>query len=127
MHRIAPGQRNTWYLEILGTTRSMRWSSANPKLLEQLDYRGGSEQTWQQIQTGYEPAFKSITGSIFEFGFTDAILQMWASYLYELSTGKPLGRFSGCVTPAETMLSHRLFTAALESHERCAVVEIKRD
>jgi predicted dehydrogenase len=127
MHRISPGQRNTWYLEVLGTRRSMRWSSANPKLLELLDYRGGSEQTWQQIQTGYEPAFRAITGPIFEFGFTDAILQMWASYLYELSNGRTVGRFAGCVTPAETMLSHRLFTAALESHERRAVVEIKPD
>jgi predicted dehydrogenase len=127
MHRIAPGQRNTWYLEILGTQRSMRWSSANPKLLEQLDYRAGGEQVWQQIQTGYEPAFKTITGPIFEFGFTDAILQMWASYLCELSNGRAAGRFSGCVTPAETMLSHRLFTAALESQERSTVVELKTD
>jgi hypothetical protein len=71
------------------------------------------------VQTGYEPAFKGITGGIFEFGFSDSILQMWAAFLHELVHGEPLKRFAGCVTPEETALSHRLFTAALES-QRCA-------
>ena len=30
---------------------------------------------------GQETAFKSITGGIFEFGFSDAILQVWAGYV----------------------------------------------
>lgn len=122
-HRIAPGQKNTWYIEILGTRMSARWSSGNAKILELLDYRGG-EQNWLQVQTGYEPAFKTITGGIFEFGFTDSILQMWAAFVHELAAGTPLTRFAACVTPAETALSHRLFTAALRSHQRNTVEQV---
>jgi predicted dehydrogenase len=123
--RISPGQKNTWYLEVLGTQSSARWSTANPKLLEVLNYTGG-EQIWQHVQTGYEPAFKTITGGIFEFGFTDAMLQMWAAFVYELSEGKPLKRFAQCVTPQETALSHKLFTAALESQRNTSTVSINR-
>ena len=64
---------------------------------------------------GYETAFPTITGGIFEFGFTDSILQMWASFVTELAGEKLPGRFAQCVTPEETALSHRLFTAALAS------------
>jgi predicted dehydrogenase len=124
LQRIAPGQRNTWYTEVLGTRASVRWSSANPRLLEVMRYTPGAEQVWEQVQTGYEPAFKTITGSIFEFGFSDSIVQMWAAFLYELSHGKPLKRFAGCVTPEETALSHRLFTAALESQRDSTTVTI---
>jgi predicted dehydrogenase len=74
---------------------------------------------------GQETAFKTITGSIFEFGFSDAILQMWAAFVYELATGQRRKPFAGCVTPEETALSHELFTAALESHRRTQVVRIE--
>ena len=120
--RIAPGEKNTWYIEILGTQKSVRFSTKNPKRLSVLEY-SGSGQTWQQIDMGHETAFKSITGEIFEFGFSDSILQMWAAYLYELQYGKPLHRFAGCVTPEETAMSHRLFTAALKSFAMKRVVE----
>lgn len=112
--RIAPGQRDNWYTEILGTRTSVRWSSAHADVLDILEYSGG-EQTWKQVQTGHETAFKTITGDIFQFGFTDSILQMWAAFLHELVHGKPLKPFAGCVTPAEAALSHHLFTAALKS------------
>jgi len=121
--RIAPGEKNTWYLEIKGTRAAARFSTKNPKRLEVLEYSGG-EQTWRQIDMGHETAFKSITGGIFEFGFSDGILQMWAAFLHELTSGEPPTRFASCVTPAETALSHRLFTAALESNRRGAVVSI---
>jgi hypothetical protein len=65
---------------------------------------------------GHETAFASITGGIFEFGFSDAILQMWAAFLHELVHGRPPASFAGCVTLPEVALSHRLFTAALQSH-----------
>jgi predicted dehydrogenase len=112
--RIAPGQKNTWYVEILGTKASVRFSTRNPKRLELLQYNGG-EQVWGQVEVGYQPAFLTITGAIFEFGFPDAILQMWAAFLYELEHGSLPSRFAGCATPEESALSHRLFTAALES------------
>ncbi len=112
--RIAPGETNTCYFEVKGLKGCGRWSSKNPRRLEILEYKGGS-QAWQQIDMGWEAAFKGITGGIFEFGFTDSILQMWAAFLYELTEGKPKSRFAGCVTPAEAAMSHRLFTAALKS------------
>jgi predicted dehydrogenase len=114
--RITPGQKDTWYIEILGMKKSARFSTKNPKLLEILDYTNGS-QARQHIDMGHETAFKSITGGIFEFGFSDAILQMWAAFIYELHHSKPLSKFASCVTPAEAAMSHRLFTAALKSHK----------
>lgn len=121
--RIAPGQKNTWYTEVLGTKASVRWSSVNPKILEVLEYTGG-DQAWVQVQTGSETAYKSITGANFEFGFSDSILQMWAAFVYELAHGQPLNRFAGCVTPEEAALSHRLFTAALESQKTASTVKL---
>jgi predicted dehydrogenase len=121
--RIAPGERNTWYINILGTQASARFSTKNPRRLELLEYRGG-EQAWQELDMGQETAFKTITGVNFEFGFSDAILQMWASYVYEIIKGQPLKRFAGCVTPEETAVSHQLFTAALESQHQTRVVSL---
>jgi len=115
--RIAPGQKDTWYIEILGTEKSVRFSTKNPKRLETMDYVNTGSQAWQVLDMGHETAFKSITGGIFEFGFSDSILQMWAAFLYELSEGKVKDKFAACVTPEEATLSHRLFTAALKSQE----------
>jgi len=123
--RIAPGQKDTWYIEVLGMKKSARFSTVNPKLLEVLDFTAGKSQAWQQVAMGYETAFPTITGGIFEFGFTDAILQMWASFLYELVHGRPAARFAGCITPEEAALSHRLFTAALTSQRERRTVEIE--
>ena len=123
MQRIAPGERNTWYLTIKGTKACARFSTAQPKTLEILNYAGG-EQVWGRVQVGYEPAFKTITGGIFEFGFTDAMLQMWAAFIGELAGQTPPARFAGCVTPAEAALSHRLLTAALESQRTSATVAL---
>jgi len=123
--RIAPGQKDTWYCEVLGMRKSARYSSKNTNCIEIMDYSNGGEQAWQIIDMGHETAFKSITGGIFEFGFSDSILQMWAAFLYELVHGEPLKKFAGCVTPEETAISHRLFTAALESHRTKSTVELR--
>ncbi len=88
-----------------------------------LKYSGG-EQTWDHIDTGQETAFRTISGGLFTLSFSDALLQMWAAFLYEFINGNPLKKFAGCVTPEETALSHRLFTAALESHKNRAVVNV---
>ncbi|MFH1023138.1 MAG: Gfo/Idh/MocA family oxidoreductase, partial [Planctomycetota bacterium] len=119
--RIAPGEKDTWSIAIKGMTAAARFSTKNPKRLELLEYAGG-EQAWRQIDMGQETACPVITGGIFEFGFSDAILQMWAAFVTELATGKTPARFAGCVTPEETAWSHRLFTAALESQKTAAVV-----
>src|ERR1043166_8422493 len=123
LQRIAPGQKNTWYLEIFGTKASARFSTRDPKRLERLEYTG-SEQVWGDVQTGHEASFKTITGPIFEFGAPDAILQMWAAFMHELVEGNPLKKFAACATPEEATLSHRLFTAALESHRNNSVVTL---
>ncbi|MEA2062215.1 MAG: gfo/Idh/MocA family oxidoreductase, partial [Gemmatimonadota bacterium] len=122
--RIAPGEKNTWYLSVLGTRASARFSTKNPALLQMLEYTGGG-QVWQNIDMGHETAFKTITGSIFEFGMPDALLQMWAAFLDELQNGRSRKSFTGCVTPEETSLSHGLFTAALHSHRTQSVVPIE--
>ncbi len=75
---------------------------------------------------GQEVAFPSITHELFQFGVSDAILQMWAAYLYELDQSKPLSPFSGCTRPDETALWHKLFTAALESQAGGKTVPIPR-
>jgi len=123
-HRIAPGQKNNWYVEILGTKASARWSSAHADILEIMTIER-AEQVWGQIQTGHETAHKTITGGIFQFGFSDSILQMRASFLYELQHGQPIRKFAGCVTPDEAALSHRLFTAALASQGEKRVCQIE--
>ncbi|MBN1558034.1 MAG: Gfo/Idh/MocA family oxidoreductase [Lentisphaerae bacterium] len=113
-HRIAPGHKNTWYLDIMGTAACARWSSKQINTLSVMEYTGG-DQAWQVLDMGHETAHKSITGGIFEMGFSDSILQMWAAFLYELEHGAPVSRFAGCVTPEEAAYSHRVFTAALKS------------
>lgn len=121
--RIAPGEKNTWFIEILGTKASARFSTKNPKRLQVLEYTGG-EQVWQNIDMGHETAFKTITGGIFEFGFSEAIQQMWAAFLYELHHGQPLKKFAQCATPEEAAQSHLLFTAALQSQKEQRTVAI---
>ena len=49
--RIAPGEKNTWYLEVLATQVSARFSTKNPKRLEVLEYSGG-EQVWRPDRHG---------------------------------------------------------------------------
>lgn len=122
--RIAPGEKNNWYLEIYGTMASARFSTRNPRRLMLLEY-GGGEQSWQQFDMGQETAFKTITGSNFEFGFSDAILQMWAAFVYEMVKGERQKLFAGCVTPEETAVSHELFTASLQSHKRGRVTGLR--
>jgi predicted dehydrogenase len=123
--RIAPGEKDTWYCEIYGMKKSALYTSKNTNLIRIMDYTKGGEQIWQHIDMGHETAFKSITGPIFEFGFSDSILQMWAAFLYELVHGKPLKKFAGCVTPEEVALSHTLFTAALISQKEKRTVSLQ--
>jgi predicted dehydrogenase len=113
--RIAPGETNTWFIEIDGTAGSIRYSTKHPKTLHWMDYAAGAEQAWRVLDLGSASAYSSITGGIFEFGFSDAILQMWAAFLDELAHREQmLGPFR-CATPEEAAVTHRLFTAALRS------------
>jgi predicted dehydrogenase len=120
--RMAPGMTNTWYIEVDGLKASARFSTRDPKSFFYL-LSGEKEQPWCRLDMGYTPAVPGITGSIFEFGFSDSLLQMWAAFLLELDAGKP--RIFGCVTPEETRLSHALLTAALESNRRKSVEPVR--
>jgi predicted dehydrogenase len=121
--RIAPGEKNSWSFEIMGTRRSARFTTKQANTLQLLDYTGG-EQAWQHLDMGHEMTFPTITGGIFEAGFSDIFLQMWAAYLVEMEQGAPPARFAGCVTPEETRLHHHVLSAALDSHHSRQVADI---
>ena len=120
MKRLAPGETNTWFIEILGTEGGVRYTTKEPKTLWL--FERGKEQFWQRIDLGHQMAFPTITGGIFEAGFPDCFLQMWAAYAAERAG--VLGQRFGCVKIEEAILSHELFAAAIESHRAKTVVSM---
>jgi len=120
--RISPGETNTWYIEVLGTKGGVRYSTKETKTLWtfKLD---GDEQVWQRTDLGFKGVpFPTITGGIFEPGFSDCFMQMLAAYVAERE-GALGGRF-GCVTPEEAVQSHYVFDAALKSQANQSVERI---
>ncbi len=122
--RIAPGETNTWVIEVDGTAGSIAYTTKYPKTLRSLAYEPGSPQSWQVLDLGSQSAYPTITGSIFEFGFSDGVLQMWAAFLDELVNQEAMRQPFRCATPEEAAWSHRLFTAAVESQRTSATVKI---
>ncbi|MCX6977722.1 MAG: Gfo/Idh/MocA family oxidoreductase [Verrucomicrobia bacterium] len=119
--RLAPHEMNTWFIEVLGTERGIRFSTKEPKSLH--IFRRQPEQTWERYDVGLSSnAFPTITGGIFEAGFSDAFQQMWAAFVAERQ-GFLNGRF-GCATPDEAVASHEIFAAALLSHSQRRVVDL---
>ncbi|WKK58715.1 Gfo/Idh/MocA family protein [Sphingobacterium sp. BN32] len=114
MKRLAPGETNTWFIEVLGTEGGIRYSTKDVKALWTYNWNGGKEQSWQRVDLGFEVPFPTVTGGIFEPGFPDVFQQMLAAYFAERE-GELAGRF-GCVTLEEAIESHEVFAAALESH-----------
>lgn len=110
--RIAPGQINSWSFEAIGMDGGVRFSTRTPTTVQRFARRGG-EQVWEEVQPGNASSWPSITGGIFEFGFSDALLQMWGAYLAERAGA--LGDRFGCATPLEALDAHRVFAAALRS------------
>lgn len=111
--RMAPGQTNTWFIEVYGTEGSMKFSTHDPKSIYYLETTG-KEQGWTRVDIGSQSFIPTITGSIFEFGFSDAFQQMIGAFMLELSDIRANHPFKN-VLPDETLLSHHLMTAALES------------
>jgi predicted dehydrogenase len=122
--RIAPGETNTWLIEVGGTDGSIAFSTKLPKTLRTMAYEPGGPQEWRSRDLGSQSAYPSITGGIFEFGFADAIQQMWAAFLDELAHGDDMRGPFRCATPEEAAATHRVFTAALESSARASVVAL---
>ena len=121
LKRFAPGETNTWYIEILGTDGGVRYSTKTPKTL--WTFRREKEQIWDQTDLGFQMVFPVITGGIFEPGFPDILLQMWAAFLAERAG--ELGDRFGCATVDEAVASHRIWAAALSSQKANTSVEVK--
>jgi hypothetical protein len=93
-----------------------------------MSYEPGGPQEWRVVDLGSTSAYPTITGAIFESGFSDAILQMWAAFLDELAHGREgMRQPFHCATPQEAAATHELFTAALESQRRAAVVGLRAE
>ena len=122
--RIAPGHSNTWFVRIWGTQLSAEFSTRNPKQLVSLPYTPGKPQETHVIDVPHLSAYPSITGAIFEFGFSDAILQMWAAFCDELVHSTEMKQPLKCAMPAETAQTHMIFTAALESQKYAKTVTL---
>jgi predicted dehydrogenase len=126
--RIAPGDKNTWGFRVVGLDGAVKFSTKYPKTIlilttEPQPALGAleKEQRWQRVEAGSQSVWPTVTGGIFETGFSDAILQMWAAFLAEREGA--LGQGFGCVTPGEAWTTHRLYEAALESQAGRKVVE----
>ncbi len=118
MKRRAPGETNTWIFELLGTERGVRFSTKEPKTL--WHFRRDREQWWEKTDLGFGMPFKTITGGIFEPGFPDVLMQMWAAFLAERAG--LLGERFGCATPDEAVAHHVWWEAALRSQREQSVV-----
>jgi predicted dehydrogenase len=124
MKRIAPGETNTWSIEVDGTEGSIAYTTKLPKTLRRMDYRAGGPQAWSVLDLGSQSAYASVTGAIFESGFSDSVQQMLAAFLDELANGRDgMRQPFHCATPDEALAAHRIYTAALESHEHGTVAE----
>lgn len=120
--RIAPGESNTWSTRVLGMKGSACFTTKNPRQWQFMNYEAGGAQTWQVEDLGYQSLFPAITGGIFEFGFADAIQQMWAAFLDELAGGDARGFH--CATPDEARDHHAILTAALKSGKTGQVQDV---
>jgi len=120
--RMAPGATNTWFIEIYGTAGSARYSTHEPKAFYTLE-TAGREQGWTRTDIGAASFLPTITGSIFETGFSDALLQMTGAYMTAFDPALP-GHPFPCGMPEETRWSHRIMTAALESQKTGKTIQI---
>ncbi len=123
--RIAPGEMNTWVFEAVGMDGGVSFSTRSPAVVRRFRLTEAGEQVFEEGQPGHHSVFPTITGGIFEFGFPDTLLQMWAAFLAEQAG--LLGERFGCATPREALDSHALFAAALRSDERDSVEVVAYD
>jgi predicted dehydrogenase len=120
--RIAPGEANTWTLRVLGMRGSAEFSTKTPRQWRSMRYEPGGVQEWRTEDLGFTPLFPAITGGIFEFGFPDAIQQMWAAFVDELAGGDARG--FPCASPVEAAAHHAVLTAALTAGRTRTLVDV---
>jgi predicted dehydrogenase len=123
MKRLMPGETNSWFIEVLGTDGGVKYNTKDTKAL--WTFKREKEQAWQRVDLGFQVPYPTSTGAIFEPGFSDCFMQMLATYFAERA-GFLEERF-GCVTPEEAVLSHKVFQAALTSHQSKSVKNIDLD
>lgn len=123
MKRMAPGEMNTWFIEVLGTRGGVSFSTKEPKTLRRFEIGSGGEQWWSSTDLGHAMAFGTVTGGIFEAGFPDSILQMLAAFVAERAG--VLGERFGMVRPDEAVASHLVWQAALRSEREGRAVEVE--
>jgi hypothetical protein len=63
MKRPAPGETNSWFVEILGTDGGVKHDTREPKTL--WTFQRGKEQIRQKTDLGFHAPFPTITGGIF--------------------------------------------------------------
>ena len=120
--RMAPGQTNSWFMEVYGTRASARYSTHEPKAFYTLE-TSGREQGWTRTDIGPGSFMPTITGGIFESGFSDSLLQMLGAYLWEFKNDGTDHPFPTGY-PEETHWSHVIMTSALESHRNGHKIKI---
>ena len=114
-NRMSAGATNNWSIEINGIQGSAKFSTRDPRSVYFLEVKG-QEQGWTRYDIGSRSAIPSITGGIFEFGFSDAVQQMIGAFIQEFSEDPGKHSFRTGF-PEETHISHKLLTGALESHK----------
>jgi predicted dehydrogenase len=119
--RIAPGQSNTWWFEAFGMDGGVRFNTRTPTIVERFRITD-RQQVWETVQPGHSSVWPTSTGAIFEFGFLDAILQMWATFLAERAG--VLGDRFATATVEEALSAHRIFDGALRSHETASAINL---
>ena len=117
---MAPGQTNSWYFEALGTEGGVRFNTADANSIFLFNRQNG--QSWNRQDLGHAMAFPVSTGDIFEAGFPDYNLQMWAAFAAERAGS--LGDRFGCATVEEAIASHELWQAALQSNAERSVISL---
>ncbi|HEY6571619.1 MAG TPA: Gfo/Idh/MocA family oxidoreductase [Candidatus Limnocylindrales bacterium] len=121
MKRISPGELNTWRFRAVGMSGGVEYTTRYPGTLRRFAVREG-RQGWVEEGTGTASVSPTSIPAAVEFGFTDAVFQMWAAFFAERDGS--LGDRFGCATPDEAFATQRIFTAALRSHERREAVEL---
>ncbi|MEG0269290.1 MAG: gfo/Idh/MocA family oxidoreductase, partial [Clostridia bacterium] len=105
---------------LYGLKRSAKFTTDDPNAVYFTD-NIGTEQAWSRRVLGQKTLYPVITGGIFEFGFSDSLLQMFAAFVSELR-GLPCD--FGCFTPEEALVCHQVLTAAIQSYQERTVVTL---
>ncbi len=99
--RIAPGETNTWLIEVDGTRGSIAFTTKLPKTLRTMSLRARRRRRSGACATSARSRpIRRSPAPIFEFGFADAIQQMWAAFVDELVHGDAMRGPFRCATPA---------------------------